>query len=135
MVVPRFEPRDTMRAQALRNAATPAERRLWQYLSKSQIGGYKFSRQIPVGPYICDFVCRRMKLVVELDGYSHDFSQAEDLRRTRFLEGEGFTVLRFSNDDVASNVEGVVACIGEWLEFGRAPGPPPAPPARGRGVK
>jgi BirA family biotin operon repressor/biotin-[acetyl-CoA-carboxylase] ligase len=69
--VPRFQPRNTNRARELRNAATPAERCLWGFLSASQLGA-KFSRQMPLGPYYADFLCRELALVVELDGFSHE---------------------------------------------------------------
>jgi BirA family biotin operon repressor/biotin-[acetyl-CoA-carboxylase] ligase len=68
--MPQFRQRPTLRAQALRNEATPAERRLWTRLSRSQLG-HKFSRQMPVGPFIADFLCRSQRLVIELDGGQH----------------------------------------------------------------
>ena len=68
----RFRERPTRTAQKLRNTATDAEKKLWTHLSRRQLNGFKFSRQMPVGPYICDFMCREAKLVVELDGGQHD---------------------------------------------------------------
>lgn len=106
----RFKPRDTVRARALRNAATPAERLLWQYLSRSQLGA-KFSRQMPVGPYFADFLCRSTRLVVELDGFSHDCEPQRDVVRDRAMAAWGYRVLRFTNAEVMGNVEGVVAAI------------------------
>ncbi len=106
-----FQPRDTERARKLRNSATPAERELWNYLSKRQLSGRKFSRQMPIGPYFVDFLCRAENLVVELDGFSHDARQAEDQRRTRYLESKGLTVLRISNTDILENVEGALMVI------------------------
>ena len=127
--MPTFKNRDTPRARELRNAATPAERLLWRYLSSSQLGA-KFSRQMPVGPFFADFLCREYALVVELDGFSHDVQPGRDIYRDRFLAEAGYRVLHFSNADVMSNVEGVVTAICIALETG----PPPAPPASGRGV-
>jgi very-short-patch-repair endonuclease len=109
-----------MKAQQLRNNATDAERLLWRGLSASKLDGFKFSRQIPVGPFICDFVCRAEKLVVELDGRHHDSLQQEDATRERYITAQGFSVLRFSNKDVFDNVEGVLMAI-------RAALPTPSP--------
>ena len=124
MGMPQSKPRDTERARKLRNAATPAERQLWKYLSRSQFNGHKFSRQMPVGPYFCDFLCRAQMLVVELDGYSHDIKIEEDARRTSFLEEQGYRVLRFTNADVLSNIESVVTAIG--LALAKLPTPNPS---------
>ena len=111
-----FKPRDTDRARKLRNAATPAERKLWKYLNRRQLAGRKFSRQMPVGPYFCDFLCRAEKLAVEIDGYSHDVQQDRDRRRTRYLEAQGLTILRFTNSEIFENVEGVVQAIEAAFE-------------------
>ena len=105
-----WKDRDTKRARDLRNAATPAERLLWQHLARSRQGA-KFSRQMPVGPFFADFLCRSLKLVVECDGISHDRSPQADTRRDAWLAREGYTVLRFVNAEVLGNVEGVVAAI------------------------
>jgi very-short-patch-repair endonuclease len=126
-----FKPRPTMRAQELRNNATDAERKLWQHVSRRQLGGYKFSRQMPLGPFICDFMCREAKLVVELDGGQHGDRVEQDASRTRFLETGGYRVIRFWNNDVLGNVDGVLQTILEAL--GNAP--PPTPPASGRGAE
>jgi very-short-patch-repair endonuclease len=121
-----FKPRNTKRAKELRHQASPAERWLWQYLSSSQLGGHKFSRQIPVGPYFVDFVCRNAKLVVELDGYSHDVRIEYDAARTRFIEAQGYRVIRFNNEDVIKNVEGVLTMIGLALAESSLPTPNPS---------
>src|SRR3546814_6016542 len=91
-----FQPRDTPRARELRNAASPAERTLWRCLSGRKISGWKFSRQMPVGPYFADFLCREAQLVIELDGYSHDIRQAYDERRDHLLSEHGYRVFRFT---------------------------------------
>ena len=126
-----FKPRNTARAQALRHQATPAERLLWTALSNRKVGGHKFSRQMPVGPYFADFLSREAHLVVELDGFSHDMNQDYDQRRDKFMAEQGLTVLRFTNADVMGNLEGVVQAIALALA---ERGPPPTPPAGGRGV-
>ena len=125
-----FKPRDTARARELRSQATPAERRLWTALSNRKIAGHKFSRQMPVGPYFADFLCREAGLVIELDGFSHDLRQTHDQQRDAFISAKGLTVLRFTNADVMTNLDGVTQAITSALE---EPGPPPTPPASGWG--
>jgi very-short-patch-repair endonuclease len=125
-----FKPRDTQRAKELRNQASPAERALWRVLSGRKLDGFKFSRQMPVGPYFADFLCREANLIVELDGYSHDTRVEHDRRRDAFIKAEGYRVLRFSNDDVMRNLDGVAQTIALALD---ETGPPPTPPASGRG--
>ncbi len=113
--MPEWKTRNTRRARSLRRQATPAERTLWQYLARSQCGA-KFSRQMPVGPYFADFLCRELQLVVELDGFSHDLSPAKDAQRDAWMRGEGFTVLRFTNTDVSKNAEGVALAIRQQVQ-------------------
>ena len=117
-----FRERDTNRARELRNSATPAERLLWQYLSKSQLGT-KFSRQMPVGPFFADFLCRERRLIIELDGFSHDVQPKRDVYRDRYLTEQGFHVLHFTNMDVLGNVEGVVIEIKRALADWPTPNP------------
>lgn len=125
--------RPTDRARALRNGATDAEQTLWNRLRRTQLDGLKFSRQIPIGPYICDFICRSHKLVVELDGSQHQEQVSYDEARTRRLEAEGYRVIRFWNNDVSGNLAGVLETIlTAALDGERAPTPLP-PPACGRG--
>ena len=119
-----FQPRDTSRAKELRNAATPGERMLWRCLSGRKLGGWKFSRQMPVGPYFADFLCREARLIVELDGYSHDMRQAYDTRRDHWLAQNGYRVLRFANADVTGNIDGVTSEIERQLA--RRPTPSPS---------
>ena len=120
--MPEFRKRPTKRAQQLRNNATDAERLLWRHLSRRQLAGFKFSRQMPVGSFICDFLCREQMMIVEVDGGQH-CENAQDRSRTAFLEGEGYRVVRFWNNEVRENVEGVLQAIGVAL----ASGPPPTP--------
>ena len=117
-----FRPRPTKLARRLRTNATDAERLLWRYLSRRQAAGAKFSRQMPVGPFVCDFLCRERLLVVEVDGGQH-CDNVKDIRRTAYLENEGYRVLRFWNHDVLENVEGVVQAISDALRLC----PPPTP--------
>jgi BirA family biotin operon repressor/biotin-[acetyl-CoA-carboxylase] ligase len=113
--MPDWKPRDTARARTLRREATPAERALWVFLARRQLGA-KFSRQMPVGPFFADFLCRELGLVLELDGFSHDVAPERDTRRDAWMAREGFTVLRFTNDDVFGNAEGVVTAIGQEVD-------------------
>ena len=117
-----FKPRNTDRARELRNQATPAERALWRYLSRSQLG-VKFSRQMPVGPFFADFLCPERRLVIELDGHSHDFDPERDIGRDRYIHDAGFRVLRFANADVLGNVEGVILSISAALADRPTPDP------------
>ena len=113
--MPNWQPRNTNRARSLRNQATPAERAVWDHLSRSQLGA-KFSRQMPVGPYFADFLCRELKLVIELDGHSHDVAPERDERRDAWFAADGYTVLRFTNAEVKDNTEGVIAAIRIEIE-------------------
>ena len=121
-----FNARDTRRARELRKQGTPAEIKLWQSLSKRQLHGFKFSRQIPIGPYFADFICRSAKLVVEVDGPSHDVQVEYDCARTELIEGQGYRVIRFSNMDVLQNLEDVLATIGQVLTEMSLPTPNPS---------
>ena len=123
--MPNWKPRNTSRARELRNAATPAERCLWEYLAKGQLGA-KFSRQMPVGPWYADFLCRELKLVVELDGFSHDVQPKKDERRDADLRARGYTVLHFTNDDVMEDAEGIARAIQSEIEELRTSSLPPA---------
>jgi very-short-patch-repair endonuclease len=115
--------RPTARARELRRNATDAERKLWQYISARQVAGVRFNRQVPIGPFICDFVSRSMQLVIEVDGGQHDWQAGEDATRTRFLEAQGYRVLRFWNNDVLQNPEGVVLAIERALADRPSPSP------------
>ena len=98
-------------ARILRRDATLAERRLWQQLRFRQLDGHRFRRQAPIGRFVVDFVCFEQLLIVEVDGGQHAERAQEDAKRTRWLEGEGFRVLRFWNSDVLQNTEAVVESI------------------------
>jgi BirA family biotin operon repressor/biotin-[acetyl-CoA-carboxylase] ligase len=120
--VPNWTDRDTTRARTLRNTATPAERALWKHLARSQLG-VKFSRQMPVGPFFADFLCRSHGLIVEVDGHSHDVQPTQDEARDAFLRSEGYRVLHFSNADVLGNADGVIETIRTALHEEPTPGP------------
>jgi very-short-patch-repair endonuclease len=81
--------RPTLRARELRANATDAERLLWTHLSARKVAGVRFNRQVPIGPFICDFVSRSAKLIVEVDGGQHDSNASADEVRTRYLEAGG----------------------------------------------
>jgi very-short-patch-repair endonuclease len=106
------------RSRELRNAATPPEHRLWQYLRILNRGGLNFPRQAPIGKFIADFAEYSRRLVIELDGDSHANVAAAgyDAKRDEFLQRQGFRVLRVANRDVLTNPEGVVASIMQAIE-------------------
>jgi very-short-patch-repair endonuclease len=107
-------------ARRLRNDSTDAERRLWYFLRRRQLAGYKFRRQYPLAGYIVDFVCVPARLVVELNGGQHLDALAYDQRRTEPMRREGYRVLRFWNDDALLLTEDVVAEIFRVLKEARA---------------
>ena len=109
----------TARARALRKQATDAERLLWKRLRSRQLEGHKFRRQTPVGPYVVDFLCLEHSLVIELDGGQHADQKEKDEERTKRLAGWGFRVLRFWNNEVLSNTEGVLQVIRDTLASAR----------------
>jgi very-short-patch-repair endonuclease len=122
----RIETKMTDRARALRANATREERKIWELLSRYRP---KFTRQLPIGPYIADFACRQAKLVVEIDGGQHSESRRDQVRG-RWLSEQGWKVLRVWNSDVRDNpigtAEAILANAAECLG-----GPPPAPPFQG----
>jgi very-short-patch-repair endonuclease len=105
------------RARQLRECATDAERRMWSALRDRRLAKYKFRRQHPIGPFIADFACTRHVLVIELDGSQHADS-LEDTRRTTWLRSQGWQVIRFWNNEVLSNTNGVIESILRALQTG-----------------
>ena len=97
-------------ARRLRANQTDAETVLWNRIRNRQIDGHKFVRQVPMLGYICDFVCRERRLIVEVDGGQHNESAADAIRDRRLMD-EGYRVLRFWNNDVLGNIEGVLMTI------------------------
>jgi very-short-patch-repair endonuclease len=134
-VRPGYSEETLERAKAFRREMTEAEKQLWSYLRAGRLGGHKFRRQQPIGPYIADFVCQQAKLVVELDGSQH-IDSAHDKRRDAFLCSAGYRVLRFWNSDLAENKQGVLeailAAISDPLPPAAARRAPPSP-SRGEG--
>src|SRR5690242_9947577 len=95
--------RSLERARALRRRSTDSERRLWHWLRNRQIDGVKFRRQVAIGPYVVDFLAAAHRLVIEIDGGQHATQEAYDLRRTRWLEEQGYRVIRFWSNEVLTN--------------------------------
>lgn len=106
-------------AKRLRRDATDCERILWARLRNGQLNGFRFRRQQPIGPFVADFYCSVAKLVVELDGSQHgaDGNRAYDERRTQYLSALGYRVLRFTNQELLQNCEGVLESIARAIEF------------------
>ena len=119
------------RAAPLRRNATDAEQALWRELRGRRLGDHKFRRQWTIGPYIVDFCCLERRLIVEVDGGQH--TPERDRRRARFLMAEGFRLLRFWNNDVLGNLDGVLTVMLEALGGERRsqedPHPNPLPQA------
>ncbi len=105
----------TARARRLRQDATEVEKRLWHRLRAGQVEGVKFRRQEPILGFTVNFVCHAHRLIVELDGGQHDGAATADDHRTKLLNQAGFRVLRFWNNDVIENLDGVLATIGTAL--------------------
>jgi len=132
-----YEATTLKRAKTMRREPTEAETALWRVLRNGALGGAKFRRQQPIGPYIADFVCQSHRLIVEADGSQHAES-ASDERRDVFLRSVGYRVLRFWNNDILNNISGVADAILTELQ---TPHPPiaaqwvPPSPSRGEGYK
>ena len=107
----RTNPKGYKRARQLRKELTPAEQRLWAYLRGNKLHGVNFRRQHAIGSYIVDFVSIKNKLVVELDGSQHLNQEERDAERTQYLESQGYKVIRFWNDKVMNDIEGVIRAI------------------------
>jgi very-short-patch-repair endonuclease len=111
MPVKRSNPKTMHRAGELRKELTPAEKKLWVYLRGDKLNGVNFRRQHAIGNYIVDFVSIKKKLIIELDGSQH-LEQAEyDVERSRYLESQGYKVVRFWNNDVLNDINGVIRVI------------------------
>jgi len=111
----RSNPKTKHQAIQLRKKSTPAERRLWSRICDDQLG-VTFRRQHAVGNYIPDFCCPKAKLIIELDGSQHLEQEEYDVERTKYLESDGYKVIRFWNNDVTNNIEGVILAIFHALE-------------------
>jgi very-short-patch-repair endonuclease len=128
----------TKAARQLRSRMTDAERKLWFALKDRRFDAFKIRRQVPVGPYIADFLCFESRLIVEVDGGQHAES-ARDVERDAWLAQNAFRVVRFWNNDVLQNLEGVLTSLA--AELNATPHPSsslrstPPSPARGEGKK
>jgi very-short-patch-repair endonuclease len=117
----------TQRARQLRKQATKAETILWNRSRAGQFAGFKFRRQQPIDRFVVDFFCASCRLVIELDGLSHEDRAEYDAKRQQYLEAQNLKVLRFHNDEVLHNIDGVF----EKIAAACAAPPPLTPPARG----
>lgn len=109
----------------MRSNQTESEQRLWYYLRAHRFMGLKFKRQKPIGHYIVDFVCFQPRLIIEIDGGQHNEQIVYDKRRDNYLCNEGFTVLRFWNNQVLTDTEAVLDVIRDSV-LALSPGPSPA---------
>ena len=100
-------------ARQLRQSSTPTEALLWSQLRARQVNGRKWRRQQPIGPFIVDFFCAELSTVIEIDGDVHAGREVEDRSRQLFLEARGLRVIRFNNDDVINNLDGVMSVVWE----------------------
>jgi very-short-patch-repair endonuclease len=125
--------RETLeKAQSLRRELTDAERRLWSALRNRQVSGAKFRRQQPIGPFVADFVCQEERLIVEADGGQHANS-GDDERRAAYLRRNGYRILRFWNNDILSNLDGVAQVIASALSTPHPAQPLAESPSPSRG--
>jgi very-short-patch-repair endonuclease len=107
----RANPKGYERADQLRKSPMPAERKLWAYLRGNILNGVNFRRQHAIGNYIPDFVSIKKKLAIELDGSQHLQQEEYDIERTKYLESQGYKVIRFWNNQVMNDIEGVFRAI------------------------
>ena len=107
-------------AKSMRRQMTEPETRLWLQLRAERFDGVKFRRQKVIGRYIADFAANDPKLVVEVDGMTHDVDDPRDIERTRYLNQQGYHVVRFTNPDVMTNLEGVLIRLSEVIAVLRA---------------
>jgi len=103
----------TVVARELRRNSTDAERLLWRNIRAGRLDGLKFRRQEQIGRFIADFVCYEKRLIVEADGGQHALEREKDEERTQWLNSQGFTVLRFWNNEILTNLDGVLETIRE----------------------
>ena len=120
----------------LRSEGTSAEKVLWKFLRKNQLG-YKFRRQFSIGNFVADFYCHELKLIIELDGWTHDSLQTKtkDKRKQDFIEAQGYYVVRLRNEEVYGDIGMLTARIKEICDVRRAAKTPPTvPPLIGEGA-
>jgi very-short-patch-repair endonuclease len=123
-------------AKRLRETTTAAEDLLWRRLRRFPISGTHFRRQVPIGPYVADFACMAARLIIEVDGSQHgsDDKLKRDEARTRWLEAEGYRVLRFWNNDLTRNMDGVLEAIYAAIYGSSSAEPAPLKHQRHKGV-
>ena len=112
----------TIRSRSLRRQSTDAESKLWNRLRSRTLHNCKFVRQEPIGPYTVDFICREQRLIIEVDGGQHA-TDARDVIRDRWLSAHRYRILRFWNNDVLSNIDGVLETIAASLQIDAPPHP------------
>ena len=132
----RVEPKYLEFAKEMRQAAAPAEKKVWWCLRNRRLNGFKFRRQHAIGNYIADYFCAECNLIVELDGDSHASRQEDDGQRTRWFESQGCSVVRYFNRDVHEHLEAVLEailreCEKRAVNSGTSPSPPPSPVSTG----
>jgi very-short-patch-repair endonuclease len=120
------------RARQLRRSSTDAERKLWGRLRNRQLEGLKFRRQVPLFGFYADFFCESANLIIELDGGQHASQAERDANRTKTLQEAGMIVVRFWNNDVMDNIEGV---LGEIVRIAKVASPHPVPLPMGEGTQ
>lgn len=105
-------------ARTMRKNMTGAERKLWTALRGRSLSGFRFNRQVEIGPYIVDFLCREIRIIVEVDGVTHGDAHEvmADKRRTEYLEEKGHVVFRVWNNDIYENLDGVLTALLQILE-------------------
>lgn len=118
-------------SRELRNNSTLGEILLWNQLKAGRMLGYQFNRQKPLGEYIVDFYCKKLNLMIEVDGYSHEFKTKEDLEREDDLRKMGLNILRFTEQECRKQMLNVVRSIEIWIGENQQP-IPPTPFTRGR---
>jgi len=139
------DPKSTIRARELRREATSTENKLWSALRGRQIDNYKFVRQEPIGPYFADFLCRATKLIIEIDGATHERPEerSRDERRTSSLQQLGYRIIRFTNADIYESLDHTIEILritpAETAPHPptslREAGPNPLPAPQGEGNK
>ncbi|BBO18239.1 DNA methylase [Candidatus Brocadia pituitae] len=113
-----YHPKLKELARKLRKKSTKSEIKLWQYLKSKKMMGYDFHRQKPIDKFIADFFCNKLKLAIELDGYTHTFEEIaeKDAVKQGKLKELGITVLKLCDEDVMKNTEGVLQVIRRFIE-------------------
>ena len=113
-----YNPHNLKNAKEMRSNMTPAETKMWRILRGKRFQDLKFKRQVLIGNYIVDFLCEDKKIIIEIDGGQHneELNIQSDKNRTRYLENNGYKVLRFWNNEVMKNIDGVMEVIFREVE-------------------